>query len=76
MHLGISTKDARKLLAWITVHTGGLETEEHFGHTTDAVLDYCRVSGETVDQIAAKELFTTYLRRKAAVIAEMIPGLR
>jgi hypothetical protein len=74
-HLGIPTRDARKLLAWITVHTGGLETE-HFGHATDAVLDYCRASGETVDPIAAKDLFTTYLRRKAAVMAEMIPDLR
>lgn len=74
-HLGIPARDARKLLAWITVHTGGLETE-HFGHATNSVLDYCRASGETVDPIAAKELFTTYLRRKAAVMAEVIPGLR
>jgi hypothetical protein len=28
-----------------------------------------------VDPIAAKELFKTYLRRKAAVMEEMIPGL-
>jgi hypothetical protein len=74
-HLGIPVRETSKILAWITVHTGGLETE-HFGHTADAVFGYCRVSGETVDPIATKELFTTYLRRKAAVMAGMIPSLR
>jgi hypothetical protein len=73
-HHDIPTRDARKLLAWVTVHTGGLETE-HFGHATDSVLDYCQVSGQTVDLVVAKDLFTTYLSRKAAVMAEMIPDL-
>ena len=72
--LDIPKKNAGKILAWITVHTGGLEAE-HFGHAASAVLDYSRASGEPIDPAAAKELFKTYLRNKAAVMAELLHSL-
>jgi hypothetical protein len=74
-HQGIPRSAAAKLLAWITVHTGGLETE-HFGHALDAVGEYHQIAGLSLDQVAAKDLFTTYLRKKASVMGELIPGLR
>jgi hypothetical protein len=74
-HLGIPARDAHRILAWITVHTGGTETN-HFRHATDAVEGYCEVSGQKVDPVAATELFSAYLRYKAAVMEELIPSLR
>jgi hypothetical protein len=74
-HMGISAGDARKVLAWITVHTGGTEAN-HFKHATDAVDRYCSASNTTVDIVAAKQLFAEYLRRKAAVMEEVSTQLQ
>ncbi|MFI9240455.1 hypothetical protein [Streptomyces sp. NPDC053079] len=74
-HLEFPAGEARKVLAWITVHTGGTETN-HFRHATDAVERYCAVSGTAPDTEAATELFRAYLRAKAAVMEDLVPVLR
>jgi hypothetical protein len=74
-HLGIPAPAARKVVAWITVHTAGTETN-HFRHATDAVTTYCGTTGSTIDPSAAAEAFGTYLRSKAAVMDDLIPNLR
>jgi hypothetical protein len=74
-HLDIPAAAARKVIAWITVHTAGTETN-HFRHATDAVTTYCRTAGVAVDSAVATDLFRTYLRAKAAVMEDLIPGLR
>jgi hypothetical protein len=74
-HLDIPAPAARKILAWITVHTAGTETN-HFRHATDAVTTYCRTAKLAIDPFDATDLFRTYLRSKAAVMEDLIPNLR
>jgi hypothetical protein len=75
IHMGIPTLEARKILAWVTVHTGGTESN-HFRHATDAVAHYCAASGSRIDGEAAEALFRSYLQRKARVMEELIPVLQ
>lgn len=72
--LAIPSEEVRKVLAWVTVHTGGTESD-HFRHATEALRHYCDVSGTSVDPPTAKELFKGYLRRKAAVMEALTPIL-
>jgi hypothetical protein len=73
--LGLSAEEARKVLAWISVHTGGTESA-HFGHATEAVAHYCEAAGVSIDADAASALFETYLERKAAVMTQLTPMLQ
>ena len=73
--LGLAGDDARKVLAWISVHTGGTESA-HFGHATEAVAHYCEAAGADIDGDAAGALFETYLERKAAVMMQLTPLLQ
>jgi len=73
--LGLSSEEARKVLAWISVHTGGTESA-HFGHATEAVAHYCEAAGVIIDADAAAGLFETYLERKAAVMTQLTPLLQ
>jgi len=73
--LGLAGDDARKVLAWISVHTGGTESA-HFGHATEAVAHYCEAAGTDIDGDAAGVLFETYLERKAAVMMQLTPLLQ
>jgi hypothetical protein len=72
---GLSADEARKVLAWIAVHTGGTESA-HFGHATEAVAHYCDAAGVTIDGEAAASLFESYLARKAAVMTQLTPLLQ
>ncbi|MBV9312611.1 MAG: hypothetical protein JO100_02490 [Pseudonocardia sp.] len=73
--LGFGKSEANKTMAWIIVHTGGLEAE-HSRHALNAVRGYCKLAGEEVEQPIAQPLFTTYLRYKAAVMSDLIPSLQ
>ena len=73
--LGLSADEMRKVLAWISVHTGGTESA-HFGHATEAVAHYCEAVGSGVDGDAAANLFESYLERKAAVMIQLTPLLQ
>jgi len=68
--MGLSPKEARKVLAWITVHNGGTE-KSHFAHSCAALSHYCEGSGSEVDLAVAGEIFRSYLQRKAAVMKEL-----
>lgn len=74
-HYGMPVSESRKVLAWITVHTAGTETN-HFRHATSGVQRYCSITGKEYDAKAATELFKTYLDYKAAVMDDLISGLR
>ncbi len=74
-HMEIPVHESRKVLAWITVHTGGTESN-HFRHATDAVEHYGEAAGVPIDPAAAKDLFKGYLRRKAAAMEELTPLLQ
>jgi hypothetical protein len=73
--LGLTVDEARKVLAWISVHTGGTESA-HFGHATEAVAHYCEAAGVSIDADAAESLFGAYLERKAAVMTQLTPLLQ
>jgi hypothetical protein len=64
-----------KVLAWVTVHTGGTESA-HFGHATKAVLDYCSLTGLVLSERETVNLFRGYLKRKAAVMNALRPTLQ
>ena len=72
---GLSSDEARKVLAWISVHTGGTESA-HFGHATEAVAHYCEAASIEIDGDAAASLFESYLERKAAVMTQLTPLLQ
>jgi hypothetical protein len=73
--LDLPADDARGVLAWISVHTGGTESA-HFGHATEAVAHYCEAAGIHIDGGAAASLFESYLERKAAVMTQLTPLLQ
>lgn len=72
--MGLPASHSNKVLAWVTVHTGGTESG-HFAHATKAVFDYCSVAGLTLSEDETTELFRGYLRRKAAVMNALLPML-
>jgi len=63
-------REARKALAWITVHNGGTE-KRHFAHSCAALKHYCDATGTEVDLDEASEIFRQYLRRKGAVMSQL-----
>jgi hypothetical protein len=73
--MGLPASHANKVLAWVTVHTGGTESG-HFGHATRAVFDYCSLVGLPLSEAETANLFRGYLRRKAAVMNALLPMLQ
>jgi hypothetical protein len=68
--MGLTPRDARRVLAWISVHIGGTE-KAHFAHSCAALAHYCEGSGAEIDLNLAGDVFRTYLRRKAAVMQQL-----
>jgi hypothetical protein len=66
----VPEREARKSLAWITVHNGGTE-KRHFAHSCTSLEQYCAGSGAKIDVTAAGTMFRSYLRRKGAVMKEL-----
>jgi hypothetical protein len=69
-HMGLSDHDARRALAWITVHCGGTE-KAHFAHSCASLGHYLEGSGAAIDLQVAGETFRTYFRLKGAVMAQL-----
>ncbi len=59
----------RATLAWVTVHTGGTESN-HFAHAVAAVEEFADAMGIAVVKNAAQELFVQYLHYKAEVMRD------
>jgi len=72
--LALPADEARRVLTWVKIHTGGTESD-HFRHATNAVHYYCEASGIAIDPVSAEELFRGYLQRKAAVMTALMPKL-
>ncbi|HMJ13132.1 MAG TPA: hypothetical protein VK524_17045 [Polyangiaceae bacterium] len=68
--MGLSPRDARRVLAWISVHIGGTE-KAHFAHSCASLSHYCAGSGARIDLEAASNVFRTYLRKKAQVMEQL-----
>ncbi|KAF2410268.1 hypothetical protein SAMN04490179_2094 [Pseudomonas antarctica] len=67
--IGVPPAKVRATVAWVTVHTGGTESN-HFAHAVAAVEEFVDVMGIVVVKSAAQEIFGQYLQRKAAVMRE------
>lgn len=67
---GLTEHDARRVLAWITVHNGGTE-KTHFAHSCASLAHYLEGSGEAVDLQVASETFRQYFRMKGTVMARL-----
>jgi hypothetical protein len=68
--MGLTAKDTRRVLAWISVHNGGTE-KAHFAHSCAALTHYCEGSGAKIDLDLAGQVFTEYFRRKATVMKQL-----
>jgi hypothetical protein len=66
----IPEREARKSLAWITVHNGGTE-KRHFAHSCTSLEQYCAGAGAPIDLTAAGTMFRSYLRRKGEVMKQL-----
>jgi len=69
-HMELSERDARRVLAWISVHNGGTE-KAHFAHSCASLSHYLEGSGAAVDLQVAQEIFRTYFRMKGAVMSAL-----
>jgi hypothetical protein len=69
-HMGLSEREARRVLAWISVHNGGTE-KAHFAHSCASLAHYLEGSGAEVDLKVASEIFRTYFRMKGAVMSAL-----
>ncbi|MGN4048090.1 hypothetical protein [Pseudomonas sp. SM4] len=67
--MGVPAAKVRSTVAWVTVHTGGTESN-HFAHAVAAVEEFVDVMGIAVVQAAAQEIFSEYLQRKATVMRD------
>jgi len=68
--MGLSEKEARRALAWISVHNGGTE-KGHFAHSCLSLSHYCEGSGVAIDTAAATSIFRKYFRMKGDVMAQL-----
>ncbi|MFB3302217.1 hypothetical protein [Pseudomonas sp. AMR01] len=73
--MGVPHDKARATVAWVTVHTGGTESN-HFAHAVAAVSEFVEAMHISIDPQAARGIFTDYLRRKATVMNECAQLLR
>lgn len=69
-HMRLSEHEARRGLAWISVHVGGTE-KAHFAHSCASLAHYVEGSGANIDFKVAGETFRKYFRLKAAVMAQL-----
>jgi hypothetical protein len=69
-HMGLSDHQARRALAWISVHNGGTE-KAHFAHACASMAHYLEGSGAVVDLQVAGATFRKYFQLKAAVMAQL-----
>lgn len=67
--MGVPPEQVRKTVAWVTVHTGGTESN-HFAHAVEAVEVFVKAMGIAVDRATAREVFAQYLQRKAEVMRD------
>lgn len=67
--MGVPAERARATVAWVTVHTGGTESN-HFAHATAAVNAFVEAMEIEVNEEAARNLFGLYLRNKAQVMRD------
>ncbi|RON57909.1 hypothetical protein [Pseudomonas frederiksbergensis] len=67
--MGVPEAKARATVAWVTVHTGGTESN-HFAHAVAAVNEFVEAMQIAVDHETAREIFSEYLRRKATVMKD------
>ncbi|WP_225920196.1 hypothetical protein [Pseudomonas vanderleydeniana] len=72
--MGVPTEKVRSTVAWVTVHTGGTESN-HFAHAVAAVEEFVEVMDVAVVKSAAQEIFGEYLQRKAAVMRDCVQCL-
>jgi len=68
--LGLAEHDARRVLAWVSVHNGGTE-KNHFAHSCASLAHYLEGSGEQIDLQVAGETFRKYFRMKGTVMARL-----
>jgi len=73
--MGVPTEKARTTVAWVTVHTGGTESN-HFAHAVAAVNEFVEAMQVRVDLQTAREIFAEYLQRKARVMRDCAQLLR
>ena len=73
--LGTPAEHVRHTVAWVTVHTGGTESN-HFAHAVNAVQDYCAAIDVHLDEELCRTIFRDYLRRKQSVMADCAAALR
>jgi hypothetical protein len=69
-HMGLSDHQARRALAWISVHNGGTE-KAHFAHSCASMAHYLEGSGAVIDLHLAGATFQKYFRLKGAVMAQL-----
>jgi hypothetical protein len=69
-HMGLSDHQARRALAWISVHNGGTE-KAHFAHSCASMAHYLEGSGAVIDLEVAGATFRKYFRLKGAVMAQL-----
>lgn len=67
--MGVPAERARATVAWVTVHTGGTESN-HFAHATAAVNAFVEAMEIEVNEEAARNLLGLYLRNKAQVMRD------
>nr|WP_232000519.1 hypothetical protein [Pseudomonas asplenii] len=67
--MGVPAEKVRSTVAWVTVHTGGTESN-HFAHAVAAVEEFVEVMDVAVVKSAAQEIFGEYLQRKAVVMRD------
>jgi hypothetical protein len=68
--MGLSDRDAKRNLAWISVHNGGTE-KAHFAHSCMSLTHYLEGSGAQIDLQMASDIFRKYFRMKGAVMAQL-----
>jgi hypothetical protein len=74
-NIGIPADRIRYTVAWVTVHTGGTESN-HFGHAVDAIQNFSSAMAIPIDEGLAREIFRDYLRRKATAMRDCAMDLQ
>jgi hypothetical protein len=64
---GYDDGEAKRILAWISVHCGPTE-KDHFFHALNAIGHFSRAMAVNVDDYLLGEIVETYLEKKAAVL--------
>ncbi len=68
--MGLDKSDARRYLAWISVHNGGTE-KLHFEHACAALEHYCTATTHEINLEVARQLFQNYFRCKGEVMKQL-----